>query len=191
MKVLLTLILFCLVSFGSYAQFNKKNRTTSRPPAMELKDRIFFGGGGSFSTGVYPGYSLRYTYIAVNPLIGFRVTPPFSVGLQVLYQTYRFSQASNLNINQFGLAPFMQYRFGQVFVYAEYQMINALNATGDKRQMYSRLPIGLGFTQPVGQRAAINVVALYDVLYNTKGVYTPFVSPWIIRVYITAGGISF
>jgi hypothetical protein len=191
MKALLTLIIFCLVSFGSYAQFNKKNRTTSRPPDMALKDRIFFGGGGSFSTGTYPTNGLHYTYIAINPLIGYRITPPFSIGLQVLYQTYRFSQTAGLNLNQYGFAPFMQYRFGQIFVYSEYQMINALNQTGDKRSTYTRLPIGLGYSQPIGQRAAINVVALYDVLYGTRGVYSPFITPWVIRVYVTAGGISF
>src|SRR4051812_37632083 len=123
MKALLTTALVCLVSVASFAQFNKKNKTTSRAPAMELKDRIFFGGGGSFSTGTYPGNGLHYTYIAINPLIGYRITPPFSIGVQVLYQTYRFTQVSGLNLNQYGIAPFMQYRFGQLFAYTEYQMI--------------------------------------------------------------------
>ncbi|MEI9918649.1 MAG: hypothetical protein WDO14_07585 [Bacteroidota bacterium] len=191
MKALLIIILACLVSVASYAQFNKNNRGSKAPSTMTLKDRIFFGGGGSFSAGAYPSNGLRYTYISVSPLVGYRVTPAYSVGIQVLYQTYRFSQAPQLNINQYGIAPFMQYRFGQLFAYAEYQMINALNQNGDKRSMYSRLPVGLGFTQPIGTRAAINVVALYDLLYNTRGVYTPFISPWIIRVYITAGGVSF
>lgn len=191
MRVLLTIIFVCLVSAGAFAQFNKKNKTTSRAPDMPLKDRIYFGGGGSFSTGTYPSNGLHYTYIAVNPLIGYRITPPFSIGLQVLYQTYRFTQVSGLNLNQYGIAPFMQYRFGQLFVYSEYQMINALNQNGDKRQTYTRLPIGLGFIQPIGTRAAINIVALYDVLYGTRNVYSPFVSPWVIRVYVTAGGIAF
>ena len=194
MKALLTLTFVCLVSITTFAQFNKKNNKGTRSNTatqMPLKDRIYFGGGGSFSFGTYPTNGLRYTYIAINPLVGFRITPPWSLGVQFLYQTYRFSQVSGYNLNQYGVAPFTQYRFGQLFAYAEYQMINALNQNGDKRVMYTRLPIGIGFTQPVGTRAAVNVVALYDVLYNTRSVYSPFLSPWIVRVYITAGGISF
>jgi hypothetical protein len=194
MKALLTLIFVCLVSVTTFAQFNKRNnkgpRNNNASP-MPLKDRLYFGGGGSFSTGAYPTNGLRYTYIAVNPLVGYRITPPWSMGVQVLYQTYRFSQVSGYNLNQYGIAPFTQYRFGQLFAYVEYQMINALNQNGDKRSMYTRLPVGIGFTQPIGTRAAVNVVALYDMLYNTRNVYSPFVSPWIVRVYITAGGISF
>lgn len=195
MKVLLTLALVCLISVTTSAQFNRKNsnntnRVSNSAKGLPLKDRVYFGGGGSFSTGVHPQYGLRYTYIAVNPLVGYRITMPWSLGIQVLYQTYRFQQAS-LNLSQYGIAPFTQYRFGQIFAYAEYQMINALNVVSEKRAMYTRLPIGLGFTQPVGQRAAINVIALYDVLYSTRSVYSPFISPWVIRVYITAGGISF
>ncbi|HEX8059434.1 MAG TPA: hypothetical protein VF473_00800 [Cyclobacteriaceae bacterium] len=192
MKALLTLSLICLVSVASFAQFNRTNGTKGSNSAkgLPLKDRVYFGGGGSFSTGVHPTYGLRYTYIAVSPLVGYRLTMPWSAGIQVMYQSYIFQQ-STLNINQYGIAPFTQYRFGQLYAYAEYQMINAFNAVSEKRSMYTRLPIGLGFTQPVSTRAAINVVALYDVLYSTRSVYSPFVSPWVIRVYITAGGISF
>ena len=187
----MTLIFVCLVSFAGFAQFNKNNRGSRGSAPMDLRDRVFFGGGGGFSAGTYPSNGLRYTYFAVNPLVGFRVTPAYSFGVQVLYQTYRFSQVSGLNLNQYGIAPFMQYRVGPVFAYAEYQMINALNQNGDKRSIYTRFPIGLGYTKLVGPRAAFNVVVLYDVLYNTRSVYSPFASPLIVRIYITAGGVSF
>ncbi|MEJ0032367.1 MAG: hypothetical protein WDO15_19270 [Bacteroidota bacterium] len=122
MKALSMLILFCLVSFGSYAQFNKKNNRGSNSAAdLTLRERIFFGGGGSFSTGSsFANTGLRYTYIALSPLIGYRVTMPYSVGVQVLYQAYLFPQGAAPSINQFGIAPFMQYRIGQFYLYGEF-----------------------------------------------------------------------
>jgi hypothetical protein len=188
---LLTILFICVISFTASGQFNRKNRGTGSNSAagLPLKDRIYFGGGGSISGGTYPT-GQRYTYVAVNPLVGYRLTMPWSVGLQVLWQTYRFQQSSS-NINQYGIAPFTQYRFGQLFVYGEYQMINAFNINGDNRSIYTRLPVGFGFTQPIGRRAAINAVILYDLLYATRDVYSPFVSPWVFRLYITAGGVSF
>jgi hypothetical protein len=113
---------------------------------------------------------------------------PWSVGLLVQYQRYSFPD-QGFTQNQYGLSPFTQYRFGKLFVHAEYQMISVPNTSNTERRMYNRLPLGLGFTQPIGPRAAINAVVMYDVLYNRRT--TVFASPFIVRVYISAGGISF
>ena len=193
MRAILTLLFICAISVAAFGQFNKKNKKpkgSNSASELPFSERIFFGGGGSFSGGTHPLYGIRYTYIAVSPLVGYRITLPWAVGLQLIYQTYRFNQALP-SINQYGFAPFTQYRFGQLFGYAEYQMMSVQNQNADNRIWYDRLPLGIGFTQPIGPRAAINAVVLYDVLYNTHSMTRPFASPFIIRVYITAGGISF
>ena len=192
MKALLltTLVLVTSVT-ASLGQFNKKNsgagKLSNSAAGLPLSERVFFGGGGGFNTGVNQ-FGFRYTYIAISPLVGYRITMPWSAGLQLMYATYRYPQIGT-SVSQYGIAPFTQYRFGKLFVYGEFQIISAPNVNNDRRAIYNRLPLGLGFTQPIGTRAAINVVALYDVLYNKATAIFP--SPWVLRVYITAGGISF
>jgi len=192
MKALLVILSVCVIATTASAQYNKRNSnkgpSQNSAAGLPLKERLYFGGGGGFSAGS-DTYGNKYTYISISPLVGYRLTLPWSAGVQVMYSTYRYTQLG-YNLSQYGISPFTQYRFGKLFAHAEYQAISApsLNNT-ELRTMYSRLPLGLGFTQPIGPRAAINAVALYDVLYNKRT--SVFPSPFIVRVYITAGGISF
>lgn len=175
--------LLATASFQAIGQKNANNSLSDLP----LSERIYFGGGGGFNSGVDPSSGSRYSYISVSPLMGYRVTRPLSVGVGVSYLTIRYTDIG-ISYNQYGINPFTQYRFGKLFAYGEVSMINAPTRSGP-RANYMRIPIGLGFSQPIGSKAALNAMALYDVKYNrADGV---FPSPWIIRVFITAGGISF
>jgi hypothetical protein len=187
MKAVPLLFLLCAVSLTTFAQ-QPKGTSKNSAAGLPLSERLFFGGGGGFNTGIHPYYGFKYTYISVSPLVGYRVTLPWSVGVQLTYQTYRFP-TQNVRLDQYGVAPFTQYRFGKLFAYGEYQVISVPTFDKSSRKLYNRLPIGIGFTQPIGSRAAINAVALYDVIYNKAT--SPFGSPWVLRVYVTAGGISF
>lgn len=186
------ILLITLSSLWCEAQYkspgSKNNKSNSNSAAgLPLSERLFFGGGGSFGSGISPIYG-RYTTIYVSPLVGYRVTLPFAVGVGVNYTFFKFSDV-NVRQDQYGISPFLQYRFGKLFAYAEYSMISVPSYDNSFRQIYSRLPVGLGFTQPIGSRAAINAMALYDVLYNKRT--TAFASPWVLRVFVTAGGVSF
>jgi len=190
MKALLIILTLCATT-TAFAQFNKSNRPpkgSNSAAGLPLSERIYFGGGGGFNAGTSNG--LKYSYISVSPLVGYRVTLPWSVGLQVIYQNVSYPQLGT-RYSQYGFAPFTQYRFGQIFAYGEYQAISTPSINSDTRSWYSRLPLGLGFTQPIGPRAAINVMAAYDVLWKPNSFTSPFASPWVFRIYITAGGISF
>lgn len=179
---------FLLVAATAFAQRPRNNSNNKNSAeGLPLSERIYFGGGGGFNSGILNGY--RYTYIAVNPMMGYRVTLPFSVGVSVNYQTYRFQASVIPPINQYGASPFAMYRFGKLFAYGEFSLINAQSIDGVGRTTYKRFPLGLGFSQPIGPKAAINAMALYDVMYNRA--ISPFPSPWIVRVFISAGGISF
>jgi hypothetical protein len=185
------LILTLFASVTAFGQFNKKNgpKGSNSAANLPLSERVFFGGGGGFNAGT-DGYGNKYSSISISPLVGYRITIPWSVGLQVLYQNVRYPQLG-ITYDQYGVAPFTQYRFGQLFAHAEYQAISAPNVNRDGRGVYSRLPLGLGFTQPIGTRAAINIIAAYDVLWKPNSTTSPFASPFVFRVYISAGGISF
>ena len=185
------LILSVLISSAAFAQFNKSNRPpkgSNSAAGLPLNERLYFGGGGGFNAGT--GVNGKYTSISISPLVGYRLTLPWSVGLQVIYQSVNYQQL-NAKYSQYGFAPFTQYRFGQIFAYGEYQMISAPNINTDQRSWYSRLPLGLGYTFPIGPRAAVNVMAAYDVLWPSQQRTSPFLTPWVFRIYVTAGGVSF
>jgi hypothetical protein len=163
-------------------QQHGKNSLAGVPPS----ERIFFGGGGSFGGGT-DAYANRYTYVSLSPMMGYRLTVPFSTGAFVNYIYYNYPD-QNVSLSQYGLSPFVQYRMGKLFAYAEYSWISVPAFDKSFRKTYTRLPVGLGFSQPIGKSASINVMALYDILYKTKA--PAFPSPWVIRVFVSAGGIS-
>lgn len=166
----LGLMLFTVVCFG------QREVDENAPP--KLKDRIYFGGGLGLGGGT------GYFSLALNPIVGYMVTPKFSVGTGVNYQTISYTDIKpSRTISQYGVSPFMRYNFDQLFAYSEYNLLSTNYIGSDNRQWVSRFLIGLGYSQPLGNRGAINVVGLYDVLYQQNS--SPFASPYVFRVFFS------
>ncbi len=147
------------------------------------KERIYVGGGFGINSGLTQGY--RYFYVALNPIVGYMVTPKFSVGSGVNWQHYRFTDLKT-SIDQYGVSPFVRRNFNQIFLYGEYNLLNTpvLTPGGSSiRRSYDRLLMGVGYSQPLGQRGSINAMALYDVIYNSSEF--AFASPWVFRVFFS------
>jgi hypothetical protein len=180
-RLIILAALFCACT-TAIAQQRGKNSLDGVP----WNERVFFGGGGGFRGGT-DAMGNRYTYVALSPLVGYRITVPFSMGATINYIIVNYPDIKT-KVTQYGVSPYAMYRIGKVFGYAEYSFISVPNFDNTYRATYTRFPVGLGFTQPIGNKAAINAIALYDIKYvRTTSVFT---SPWIIRVFITAGGIS-
>lgn len=153
-----------------------------------LQDRIFFGGGGGFGTG-RSAFGDRYTSVSVNPLVGYKVTQKFSAGLGIQYQYIGYPDI-RLDLHQYGFSPFAMYRFSNLFAFGEYSVINApVLQDPSRRLVVRRMPLGIGYTMPLGGKAAVNAMALYDVIYDPGDRY--FTSPWVFRVFFSFGGWSF
>jgi len=151
---------------------------------VPFKDRIFLGGGGGLGAG-RNAFGDRFTSIAFNPMVGYMVTPRFSTGLGINYQYIGFPDV-DLRLHQYGVSPFVMYRFSNLFAFGEYSMISApFFNDPSQRATFRRMPLGLGYTMPVGRNSAINAMALYDVIYNPAD--RIFASPWVFRVFFTAG----
>ncbi len=180
-QILITFIL-CLSLLTASAQ---NDQSFDKTP---VRDRVYFGGGGSFSSGVNQVYNYRYNYIAISPLVGYRVTPKFSVGSFVNFQHYGYPDQGFSN-NQYGVSPFMQYRMKNIFAYAEYSILSVPAIDNSWRKIFTRFPVGLGYSMPLGNKSSVNAMALYDLKYNR--LTSPFVSPWIIRVFFSVGRLSF
>lgn len=173
MKKLITLILFC--SFATLALAQKDIDFDSSPG---FKERIFFGGGLGFSG------SNQQTNISLSPIVGYMITQQWSAGVGV---TYQYIKLKNYDIsdNLWGGNVFTRYSINQFFAQAEYDYINFdsnLLDDQDDRDSATRFLLGGGISQPLGNRGAVNLLAMYDLTYGND---SPYDSPWVFRVYFS------
>jgi hypothetical protein len=177
MRSLVLVLSGLLIHFSSWGQ--RDFEEGEKPP---LKDRLYFGGGLGFNSGT-SGTAGRYTYIGLYPVIGYMATPKMSVGTSITYQHYSYSDLGT-SFEQYGFAPFVRYNLNQVFLYSEYMILNSPTYDPNSpRKIYNRWLMGVGYRMPIGQRSAVNVMGLYDVLYNdTERIFS---SPWVVRVFFS------
>ena len=73
-----------------------------------------------------------------------------------------------------------------LFLTAEYNYINLprldRNYKTVDRIFLDRLLLGAGYSQPLGGNTKLNVMAMYDVLFQRP---SPFLTPWVFRVFFT------
>jgi len=179
-KRILFLLLMC-VSLFSVAQ-----REIDEDTPHKFKDRFYLGGGFSLNSG-RDNYGNNFFLINVNPVVGYMITPQLSSGLGANWQRISLDRPS-ATLDQFIVSPFLRYNFSQLFAYGEYNYVSspAFNRNTGKyedRAVFSQFLIGLGYSQPIGKRGAINVAGLYNVLYNPEERIFP--SPWVYRVFFS------
>jgi hypothetical protein len=156
-------------------------RDVDERSGWSLSERMYFGGGMGLNTGV-DAFGNRFFYVGLNPIVGYMVNNQFSVGTGVTWQHLNYSDLE-IKINQYGVSPFARYNFGQLFAYGEYMYISTPTLFNTNRRGFDRMLLGLGYTQPLGRRGAINGMALYDVFYNEAE--RAFASPWVFRVFFS------
>lgn len=176
MRQKICLLIFLVVSAAELkAQYN--------PGAGQKREsRIFYGGGGGFGGGT------EYLNISVTPMVGYKVTEQFATGLQTSFQYVRWFGNS---INNYGGGPFVQYSFSEkLFAYSQYEYLNfgffPPGQSEPERAGFSSLFVGGGYVEPLGDRAAFVLMALYNLLYG-DGYGTPYVSPLHFRVGFVVG----
>lgn len=175
MKKLLVCVVWMLCSVWAFGQ-----RTFDENSKPSWKERVYFGGGLTFSSGTN-AYSGRYTYVGLYPILGYMMTNKLSVGSAITYQYYSYPDVGS-SVTQYGISPFVRYNIGQVFLYSEYMILNSPTFDPNSpRKIYNRWLMGLGYQMPLGKRSSLNVMGLYDVLYNTSE--RVFTSPWVFRVF--------
>ncbi len=184
MKKFVLLTILSMLGTVAFAQWGEEE-LSDKP---DWKERIFTGGGFGASFGSY------YDYVSVSPLIGYRITQKLAGGVQVQYRYTNYKQYSpKISTNDFGVSPFLRFSlFGPIFLHAEYEYLNYqyVGAGGEKfRQGFNSFMAGGGFFQPLGRRAGFYALALYNFSYRegTATTYSPYNSPLVLRVGITAG----
>lgn len=166
-----TLLLFALCCFSTMVLAQKDVNFDSDP---SFKDRIYFGGGLGLSMGRYQ------TNVSLSPIVGYMITQQWSAGVGVMYQYIKLKNY-DFSYNVWGGKLFTRYNINQFFIQSEYDYVT-FNFDENNRDTATRLLAGGGISQPLGNKGAINLVALYDLTYNNTG---PYDSPWVFRIYFS------
>jgi hypothetical protein len=206
------LVLAFLFSFGIAATAQEMYTSSGRPASAKRKekketgfdrDKLIIGGGIALSFG-------QLTNLGISPMVGYAITPKFSAGLGLGYQHLsikNFWEVNDFKNNTVEYKPFRSSVYSGS-VWARYLILPSLfghveleyntmsfkeygyDFLNDKvttsRTIYSApsLLVGLGFRQPLTDRASFSIMALYDAL-NGQNEYSPYGNQIFVR-----GGIS-
>jgi len=197
MKIIILFVLFTvLVSYAQTANpdTTKPSQPTSPPEVQQSQpSKWYYGGTVGFN------FWGDYFYLSVNPLVGYQVSPKFSVGGKVQYAYINDQRYAGLELtsHNYGAGIFTRYRpIYQIYFHAEFDYASYEDYTiydplvGDpyaesERNWVPFLLLGGGFVQHVGPNASVYVEVLFDVLQNENSPYgwDPIIS--------VGGGVGF
>ncbi len=177
------LIIIALAANSAHGQDKESNNPYAGLP---FKDRLFFGGdlGLSFGTS---------TYIRIAPIIGFNVSPKFSVGAGPSYQYYKDNRFIGLESSIYGGSVFGRYFvIENIFLQTEFEVLNLdelyYNPTSDYIPDRVTIPVwfvGAGLSQRTPNGSGFFIGVFYDLIGDIN-------SPYPSDIAVRAGGmISF
>lgn len=176
--------IICLSSLTFFQTLKAQVNTENTQPEYNLKSHLYFGGG----FGLQFGYM---TLIEVSPLVGYNITPKFSVGLSPTYKFYKYNdyygQNLDLKTNVWGGSIFSRYYiFESVFAHVEYESLLYNTQTPgfpETKQQYNSFFVGGGYNQRIGGNSGMYIMLLWN-LNDTPD--SPYINP-IVRVGFSVG----
>jgi hypothetical protein len=185
-KILLLVILpfSFLLADGTGENREKETKTIYNPfkPAA-AQSKVYYGGNVGFR------FWNNYFYLGVYPLVGYKVTPKFSVGGKIGYAYISDSRVEpTFNTHNYGGSVFTRYRVvpqfylhGEVVYFSyERQTFNISNQQLEKERVWVPfILLGGGFSQMFSPNVWVFVEVLFDVLQDSNSPYKewdPFVS---------------
>ena len=139
--------------------------------------KTFYGGTLGFNFG-------DYFRISVEPLVGYKVSPKFSVGAKFRYEYINDSRYNkDVIYHNYGGSIFGRYRpIPQIYFHAEpaymsYQF--SVSSYESERQWVPFIFLGGGYVQRVGKNTFLYAEILFDVLQDDNSPYEdwdPFIS---------------
>ncbi len=207
MKQLIVLALCFGVVSASYAQ-NTKEKVYNSSGKTNYKhkkqtgfdpDRLILGGGMNL------GFGGGYVNVGASPIVGYRISRQFSVGIGMGYQYYKEPTDIPNNTNTGTLNRYMNIYYPNlwaryfvcknIFLNAnyEYDFIRLKQPGYDNYGVIAErtsnvnnqcLLLGAGVYQPIVGRLGMSMELFYDVM---QGQYSPYGGPPRIRLSIAAG----
>ena len=188
-RLLLCLMLVTAVHFAE-AQYYKTDTTTHKgfDPS-----RLIIGGSVGLSFG-------DYTNLELSPLVGYRLSQWFAAGINInaQYGSERFRNYNSVTTQRNQYTIFGGGVWGRVYpldflfvhIQPEYNAVSLKTTYYDPKEVATdhygvpSLLMGGGYTQPVGGRASFSVMALYDVLQDSR---SPYQNGIILRLGASLG----
>lgn len=142
-------------------------------PESNFRSRLFFGGGFGLQFG-------SVTLIELSPMIGYKVTPKFGIGLGPTYKYFRYkdyySPSTYSQTNVFGGSIFARYFiFENIFAHAEYESLfynTKVPGYPKEMQQFNSLLVGGGYRQQIGANAGMNLMLLWNLNDTPNSLYT-------------------
>jgi len=181
----IAMFLFVLFLFETAYCQEGQSSGSGQEDKVTLRDRFYFGGNVSMGFG-------QVTIIEIAPLVGFRITPRWSVGTGLSYEYYRASGnfIGNFSTSMYGASAFTDYVVWKNLItkgislvaHAEYQALDldqkyfkdAYLPNG--RFILSSYWIGGGIRESIGRRSSVNILILWN-LNQTR--LSPYENPTI------------
>lgn len=144
--------------------------------ALRPIDRMYTGGSFGLQFGTF-------TNISLLPILGYRLTDKFNVGVGGVYH---FSKFRSLSYSSYGARAFTQLELfnigeGAILGHAEVEFLNTkYEASGDLFTTNITLPlVGIGYRQRINEKASVDMLLLYNVNDKVNG--NPYNNP-VFRV---------
>jgi hypothetical protein len=182
--IVVSLVLCSALTFGQ----GEANSLKGEP----FNERFIVGGGLGLSI------SSVQDFVSVSPEVGYRVTARLipGIGITYRYTNYKYFRPS-IKLSDYGVSPFVRFIVHKnIFIHTEVQYLNyefPTSSTETIRRDFTSFLAGGGFFQPVGGRASLYIMALYNFSYKdtAAGTYSPYASPLVIRAGINIGNLGF
>ena len=172
---LFTLVIIVLVSFNFDAEAQRDRNKNNRNNTEDYFDesgvgsfRFWYGGGIGLNFG--SGLNSSQFNFSISPIVGYKVTPEFSIGprVELSYSHIRVGAGNNVerfNFLDYGVGAFSRYKlFPQFFAHAEYQ-IESRRFTDGTRDSRNNFFLGGGYTS--GGQIGYEVSILWNFLEET------------------------
>jgi hypothetical protein len=186
-RPLILIFAMLFVAITCFGQSRHKNSDNSLA-GVPFKERIVVGGGLGLQFGS------QVDMISIAPMAGYKVTEKLMLGSGITYRYTKYKYYNpSIKLIDYGVNPFARYTiFNGIFLHAEYEYLNyefPVSATESIRDSFNSFLAGGGFFQPIGDKAAFYLLALYNFSYKDvqQGEYTPYPNPLILRGGITIG----
>jgi hypothetical protein len=158
----------------------------SDPPAAPPRPSPWFYGGG---IGMAFG---DVDLIEVYPLIGYRANPRLSLGGGVSFRYLKDDRyAGAPSTTDYGSNLFARFHVTpQWFLEADVEFLSHEFVWSDlstDRENFTTALGGVGFSNPLGGRASVFVLALYDFTHDANDPFYPYADPWIVRAGVSVG----
>jgi hypothetical protein len=196
MKRLLLCLLLLKAVHVAEAQYYKTDTTSTTPTKKKIDpSRLIIGGSLGLSFG-------DYTNINISPLIGYRISQLFAAGINInaQYGSERFRNYNSETTQRNQYTIFGGGVWGRVYpvdflfihIQPEYNAVSLKSTyyTTDPKTTVTdhygvpSLLMGGGYSQPVGGRASFSIMALYDVLQDSR---SPYQNGLILRIGASLG----